>query len=1102
MLWMHPADNALSRRRRWLVALPIAGISLCVVLLYMKTKSTENLRLQAEFERETIDISHRMQMHFNGYLESLYAVESLFIGSQSVEKDEFRAVVRKLLERNPGMQGISWNKYLRNSERRSFVADMRDKGQEDFEIMELGPGGIKVPVAQRANYAVVTFIEPAMRNEPAIGLNVLAEPTRRDAIIKARDEGRPVATSQIALIQDSTRQPGILVFLPIYQRDRSIESLQERRENITGYVVGIFLIREMASAAMHDVTEDRIDICLSDAVASDAIPCPFDEFTGECSQKSATTAVISVPDSFGACLFDRITGTLAPGVPSRVVILDFAGRPWSLTFRQSQEYIAMHRSLTAWSVLCGGFLFTGFFGAFMLVITGRSTELEASEARYRGLFDETPSAIVEKDFSSLRPHLHRLQKEVKGNFPAYMKSHPEEVARCAALVRVIDANRAAIKLYDAKDRAELLGPLDRILENPASDFLEELLALSRSVETFEIDKDLRTLSGERKRIHMRWSIAPATLSDLDRVIVSSMDITARELAARALKSTSEQLAAVSRITTAFLEDGDWAASSRRILASSLSQTGSESGLLGVVSDDSSLRIIARENTERPWRPGEENSPDSDPRVSDSHALDIAQFESHFSLVLKTGKVLTSKSPDGISSDRGADAGQKSCQSFMAVPITRRGAVVGLIGVANRPEGYSDIEAEKIELLANTAGLLYDLSRQREREAGLEQQMRRTQRLESIGLLAAGVAHEINNPLTYILQNIQFILEENNSSRTGPVAVAIDRLEMRAQAREAFEGAKRVQEIVRGLKTFARDADGVSGAIDVRRAIENALKIAHNEIRFRARLIKKFHDVPPVIAEEGRLVQVFLNFLVNAAQAIPEGHASKNEISISLCMRNREVLVEIRDTGRGMSQEVKERIFDPFFTTKPVGEGTGLGLSICHNTVTAFGGRIDVESEVGRGTRFVIHLPAAEKAADLVPAASSGAVAAQSSRRGRILVVDDESQIRTVITRILGRDHQVVSAVDGMAAIELLESDDRFDAILCDLMMPRATGMELHADLEEHHPALAERMIFMTGGAFTADARSFLERIRLTCLEKPFTAEAVRAAIDKVLNDRA
>ncbi len=237
----------------------------------------------------------------------------------------------------------------------------------------------------------------------------------------------------------------------------------------------------------------------------------------------------------------------------------------------------------------------------------------------------------------------------------------------------------------------------------------------------------------------------------------------------------------------------------------------------------------------------------------------------------------------------------------------------------------------------------------------------------------------------------------------------------------------------------------------------------------------------------------MNLLVNAAHAIPEGDAERNEIRV--VTRTDEAghaVVEIRDTGAGMEPEVVSCIFDPFFTTKPVGAGKGLGLSITHEIVTSLGGTIQAESELGRGSVFRIRLPSSQVVTEAAP--EQPVLPAQPPRKPRVLVVDDEVPMLDMCERILAPGYVVRTARSGRAALERLEAGERFDVIVCDLLMPDVTGMDLYATLRRTLPEVADRMIFVTGGAFTKRAQDFMDSVSNPRLPKPFDRETLLQVI--------
>jgi signal transduction histidine kinase len=393
---------------------------------------------------------------------------------------------------------------------------------------------------------------------------------------------------------------------------------------------------------------------------------------------------------------------------------------------------------------------------------------------------------------------------------------------------------------------------------------------------------------------------------------------------------------------------------------------------------------------------------------------------------------------------------------------------------------------------------------------MHEQLLISERMASVGTLAAGVAHEINNPLAVLMANLDFAVKElgmaleqgRASDRTIEAASLESLLSRIVEAKEpledAREAANRVREIVRDIKIFSRSGNEEQrGPVDVRRVMESSLRMVWNEIRHRARLVKDFEEVPAAEGNEFRLGQVFLNLLVNAAQAIPEGRLEANEIRIIVRPHNDErILVAVRDTGSGIAPENIPRIFDPFFTTKPVGVGTGLGLAICHRIVTSLGGKIQVESGIGKGTTFQILLPVARTKAVLQVEPAGAELA--PPRRGRILIIDDEPMLGAAVRRMLAAEHDVDTVTAASEALARIARGDRFDVILCDLMMPQMTGMDFYEGLTGVAPEQVTRLVFMTGGAFTPAAREFLDRVPNARIEKPFEVQNLRLMVRSVL----
>jgi len=371
---------------------------------------------------------------------------------------------------------------------------------------------------------------------------------------------------------------------------------------------------------------------------------------------------------------------------------------------------------------------------------------------------------------------------------------------------------------------------------------------------------------------------------------------------------------------------------------------------------------------------------------------------------------------------------------------------------------------------------------------LQAQMMQTERLSALGTLAAGIGHEINNPLAYVLMNLESTLK--NKSGLDPAIV--ERLE------HARHGAERVAAIVRQLRTFSRSDQEGRKPVDLTDVIKTVLRLSENQLRHRAQLVTDLGAVPIVDGNGPQLEQVFLNLVLNASQAIPEGDETRSTIRVktSTDVEGRAV-VEVSDTGTGIPEDVLPHIFDPFFTTKPIGLGTGLGLSICHGIVNAHGGEIRVDTKSGSGTTFRVILPPRDEPRAPEFDENEDFPTPRPRKRLKVLVIDDEPRLGQALQRLLSLEHDVTAVIDGREGIELLSSSIPYDAVFCDLMMPEISGIDIYATIVKQKPALAKRFIFITGGAFTPKTIAFLAEVDNPRLEKPFDVKAMREALETV-----
>ncbi|MEO8874291.1 MAG: ATP-binding protein, partial [Polyangiaceae bacterium] len=412
-------------------------------------------------------------------------------------------------------------------------------------------------------------------------------------------------------------------------------------------------------------------------------------------------------------------------------------------------------------------------------------------------------------------------------------------------------------------------------------------------------------------------------------------------------------------------------------------------------------------------------------------------------------------------------------------------------------GASTVDRGKVNL---AIVVIRDVTEQQE----LEARFARSERLAAIGTLSAGMAHEINNPLAYIVGNVEYALEAIPELRDRILAlggeecaaVAARLSEVGDALAEAQEGGLRVRRIVRDVSYFGGLDRAERSVLELTEVIEGAIRMTEGVVRRNAVLRREYEWSPLIKVNVSQLGQVFVNLLMNAAQAIGEGSPETNDIVVAVFSDSSgNAVAEIRDSGPGISRDIQRRIFDPFFTTKAVGQGSGLGLSICHSILRSFGGQISVDSTLGKGATFRVTLPpAAERPSEKLLIEARPA----PIRRGRILVIDDEPALCRSLTRTLQRDHDVLTFTDARYALALLATDDTFDIILCDLMMPEMTGVDFYEKLHATNDKLARRVVFLTGGACTRESQEFLRDRKNATLMKPIDSKALLRIVAEAL----
>ncbi|MBI3270950.1 MAG: PAS domain S-box protein [Planctomycetes bacterium] len=585
----------------------------------------------------------------------------------------------------------------------------------------------------------------------------------------------------------------------------------------------------------------------------------------------------------------------------------------------------------------------------------------------------------------------------------------------------------------------------------------------------------------------------------EECIAFVLDMTERKRAEEALRVKTDHLESVTQALGVALQSGDWGEASAVLLHHALRLTGSPSGFLGTRGDDGSLRVPAQHRF--PWRGllGRDRveAAECGRQAKGEFVLDASACAALGEIV--AGRAVASDHPatDGrFSREPGMD---DSLHSFLGVPVRSGSGVAGLLAVADRPEGYAGAEGAVLEVLAQAAGLIFDRYQRGEREAALEAQLRQSQKMESLGLLAGGIVHDFNNLLSAIigLSDLMTLKLEP----TSPV------MSYAVQVRKAGESAA---ELTRQLLAFSRKQvlqPQILDLAEVVRGMEALLRRTigeHIDLRLRGGVGLGF-----VKADRGQIEQVVLNLVVNARDAMSSGGTLTIDTANLECVRSREgprdgtaskelVCLSVSDTGCGMSESVKARLFEPFFTTKELGRGTGLGLATVYGIVKQSGGTIAVESEPERGTTIRVCLDRADEGAPRdTPAGRKGLPRGSET----ILVVDDSPSVRFFVVEVLKGSGYAVLAhgtpEDALAAAR--EHAGPIHLLVTDIVMPSLCGGELSKRFGELRPEAA--VLFMSGYAEGAMLEGCDLRGGQAFLRKPLLPSALAERVRTILDAR-
>ncbi|OHE87883.1 MAG: hypothetical protein A3G75_08855 [Verrucomicrobia bacterium RIFCSPLOWO2_12_FULL_64_8] len=427
---------------------------------------------------------------------------------------------------------------------------------------------------------------------------------------------------------------------------------------------------------------------------------------------------------------------------------------------------------------------------------------------------------------------------------------------------------------------------------------------------------------------------------------------------------------------------------------------------------------------------------------------------------------------------------------------REGAeAVGRGDFSRRIERFSNDECGEVadafnRMTQNLQGSRAELEKTFQRLKATQAQLIQSEKLSAVGQFVAGVAHELNNPLTTLIGFSELLKQMDLGAKE------------RHHVEYIANSADRCHKIVRSLLGFARQHEPERKPVKLSEIVDAVIEFLAYDLRTSNISVQKDYapDVPRILGDAHQLQQVVLNIVSNARQAL-EPFRGDGKITFATSSAGPTVRLSIKDNGPGVPPEYLSRIFDPFFTTKPQGKGTGLGLSLCYGIIQEHGGNITAESRLGAGAEFIIDLPAAVDDSGVVLASSRPPidVALKPKAGGQsVLVIDDEQWILNLAEEILTGEGFSVDVAEGGAAAHQMLAKRRYDIIISDWKMPGLSGVQIFEDLLAKDPAAARRMLFMTGDVVNDTFQNFLKKHSLACLSKPFSVRDFRAAVARMV----
>ena len=998
--------GSLLGRYRAAVSVLFLG-SVLSVILFNIVQDQEQARSEAEFERQANSYVAAIQKGIERNLEVVESIAGLYAASAVVERQDFGVFVKSPLLRHQDIQALSWNQRVKDSDRASYEAAKQSDQFPSFQITERKAQDQMERAEHRAEYISVSYIEPLKGNEAALGFDVASNPSRLKALERSRDAGEMVATARVTLVQETEEQYGVLILRPVYTSGTPHETVEQRRQTLRGFAVGVFRIGDMVESSVVTLPEAIVNIQLDDEGSA----------LGE-------RLLYLRQASLGEGPTDEEQLEARGGLYLRVP-LEIPGRQWSVLISPTREFLARPGRWQAWVSLAVGLLITAFLVAYLISTKNHAAKIETLAAKLTMSNEDLKREITDRKLAvEMLKHQARLLENVND---AVIASDERFVTTAW--------NRAAEEMY-GWTAEEIIGRLTAEVLQPEFVDVEPDEVVRRLLEEGSFEGEVIHSRKDGTRIHTEARAMALRDKDgrISGFVSIDRDITERKLA----EEKNRRLA----LAVANASDG-----------------------VMITEMDGQISFINRAGEKMlGYAPGEMHGmkvfdihPESLKETTAREILEATRNEGSWtgevSLIQKTGEDLHV----GLST---------------ALMKDDEGHALGMVGIST------------------------DVTERRQ----LPEQLVQAQKMEAIGRLAGGVAHDFNNLLTVII----------GYSHLGQGELQTGEGRVHTSFREIQRAAERASALTQKLLAFSRHQVVEPKVVSLSDLVLDMDGMLRRFIGENVELVTLPAPYPAMVRiDTGQTEQVLTNLLVNARDAMPNG--GKLTIKTSNVMLDQEgarrhpeaktgdyVVLEVTDTGIGMTEEVMSHIFEPFFTTKGVGEGTGLGLSTCYGIVSKIGGHITVECEPGNGSTFKVYLPRVDEAASQPPMREKSDELPLGTET--VFLVEDEPVVRKMASQVLrNQGYTVLESTNGVEALRVADehASGELHLLLTDIVMPLMGGRDLAERFRMQHPET--RVLYISGYTDEAVLRPDPLKTGTDFIQKPFTPVTLALKVREVLD---